>query len=159
MTEQRFRSEYLSLTETLYRIAFYILESRDEAEDAVQEVFLRLWRDREKLDAIQNPKAYCIRMLRNLCLDRIRAVQRLSFPEELPELPSSRLQDDELDEKQRLDKVLEAIKALPDRQREIMMLRVVDGLSYEEISRRTSQNYLTLRVLLSRARAKLKSEV
>jgi len=159
MTERQFRSGYLSLTETLYRIAFYILESQDEAEDAVQDVYLRLWRDREKLDGIQNPKAYSIRILRNLCLDRLRAAQKLTFPEEMPEIPSSRLQDDELDEKQRLDKVLEAIRTLPDRQREIMMLRIVEGLSYEEISQRTSQNYLTLRVLLSRARAKLKSEV
>ena len=56
-------------------------------------------------------------------------------------------------------KVLEAVKALPDRQREILILRTVEGLSYEEIAERTGMNYLTLRVLLSRARSTIKSRI
>jgi len=56
----------------------------------------------------------------------------------------------------RPNKVLKAIKALPDRQREVLILRTLEGLSYEEIARRTGMNELTLRVLLSRARSQLK---
>ena len=52
--------------------------------------------------------------------------------------------------------MLAAIKSLPDRQREVLTLRTLDGLSYEEIAQRTGINYLTLRVLLSQARNKLK---
>jgi RNA polymerase sigma-70 factor (ECF subfamily) len=61
-----------------------------------------------------------------------------------------------MDARMRLDKVLKAIKALPDRQREVLILRTLEGLSYEEIARRTGMNELTLRVLLSRARSQLK---
>ena len=61
-----------------------------------------------------------------------------------------------MDEKERLAKVLDAIKSLPERQREVLTLRTLDGLSYEEISERTGINYLTLRVLLSQARRKLR---
>lgn len=159
MTEDRFHTEYLSLSETLYRIAFYMLESEAEAEDAVQELYLKLWDTRDSLDGIRSPKAYAATLLKNLCLDRIRKARRLSFPEQLPETEAPRLQDDELDAKARLDKVLEAVKSLPDRQREILLLRTVEGLSYEEIAERTGMNYLTLRVLLSRARTTLKARI
>ena len=159
MTENQFHKEYLSLAETLYRIAFYMLESEAEAEDAMQEVFLKLWDTRDSLDGVRSPKAYSITLLKNLCLDRIRRARHLCFPEQLPEQPAPHLQDDEMDERMRLDKVLKAIKALPDRQREILLLRTVEGLSYEEIAERTGMNYLTLRVLLSRARTTIKSKL
>ena len=76
MTEQRFHSDYLTLAESLYRIAYYILESEAEAEDAVQELYLKLWKMRDALDGIQNPKAYAIRLLKNQCIDRIRRASK-----------------------------------------------------------------------------------
>ena len=156
MTEAQFHTQYLPLADTLYRVAYYLLESEDAAQDAVQEVYLKLWEGRDKLDEVRNPKAYSITLLRNLCLDRIRKECRLSYPEQLPEAPAPHLQDEEMDSKMRLDQVLEAIKALPDRQREILLLRTVEGLSYDQIAERTGMNPLTLRVLLSRARTTLK---
>ena len=157
MTERRFHSEYLSLAETLYRIAFYILESADEAEDAVQDVYLKLWESRDSLDGIREPKAYCIRMLKNLCLDRIRHASHSVSPASLPEDGPQMAQSDEIDARCRLDKVLEAIKSLPERQRQVLLMRTVEGLSYEEMSARTGMNNATLRVTLSQARTKLKS--
>ena len=159
MTEERFHTEYLSLSATLYRIAYYMLESAAEAEDAVQELYLKLWEGRDKLDTVRNPKSYCITLLKNLCLDRICKARKLRFPEQLPETETPHLQDEEMDGKMRLDKVLEAVKALPERQREILLLRTVEGLSYEEIAHRTGMTYLTLRVLLSRARTTLKNQL
>lgn len=158
MTETRFHQEYLPLAQTLYRIAYYILESETEAEDAVQEVYAKLWEARDGLDGVNSPKAYAIRMLKNLCLDRIRKAKFLSFPEQLPEKDYAPAPDDTLDAKTRLNKVLEAVKALPERQRTVLVLRTVEGLSYEEIATRTGINYLTCRVLLSQARSKIKSK-
>ena len=158
MTTERFNTDYLSLAPTLYKVAFYILESEEEAQDAVQDAFVKLWNSRNDLYDVSNPKAYCIRLVKNLCMDRIRR-QRLEFPEELPERISNDGQDDEIDQKERLNMVMEAIKALPDRQREILWLRTVEGLSYEEISNRLGMTPLTLRVLLTRARSKIKSKV
>ena len=158
MTESCFHREYLTLAQTLYRIAFYMLESEAEAEDAVQEVYAKLWENREGLDGIRQPKAYCIRMLKNLCLDRIRRAQFLSFPEALPDKEYVPGPDETIDGKTRLNKVLEAVKALPERQRKVLILRTVEGLSYKEIAGRTGMNYLTCRVLLSQARSKIKSK-
>ena len=56
-------------------------------------------------------------------------------------------------------KVLDAIKSLPDRQRTVLTLRTLDGLSYEEITERTGIGNLTLRVLLSQARRKIKTAI
>ena len=159
MTEAQFNSIYFPLAPVLYRIAFYILESRAEAEDAVQEVFVKLWEQRDGLEQVRDPKAYCIRMLKNLCLDRLRKARQLNFLEELPDKAYAPGPDEGIDAKTRLNKVLEAVKALPERQREVLVLRTVEGLSYEEISTRTGMNYLTCRVLLSQARSKIKSKV
>jgi RNA polymerase sigma-70 factor (ECF subfamily) len=156
MSEREFHKEYLSLAETLYRVAFYILESEADAEDAVQELYLKLWRNRSALDGIRNPRAYAVTLLRNLCLDRIRQAVR-TLDAEVPESIGGGFDPEAaMDQKERLEKVLAAIKSLPERQREILILRTVEGLSYEEIGERTGMNYLTLRVLLSRARQTLK---
>ena len=157
MTSERFQNEWLSLAGDFYRVAFYILEDAAEAEDAVQELFLKLWSGRDALDAIRSPKGYGLQVLRNLCLDRIRRSRKMETPAVLPEPEWPGRQDEAVDEKQRLAKVLDAIKSLPDRQRDVLTLRTLDGLSYEEISRRTGINQLTLRVLLSQARRKLKN--
>ena len=157
MSEKEFHNQYLPLAGMLYRIAFYILEDRAAAEDAVQEAFLRLWDSRESLDEVLSPRAYCATMVKNICLDRIRRAQRLEFPEQLPEVPQH--PQDDIDNKQRLAKALDAIKSLPDRQREVLLLRTVEGLSYEEISERTGLGATSLRVILSRARTTLKSKV
>lgn len=156
MTSERFQQEYLALADSLWQVAWYILEDAAEAEDAVQELFLRLWRGRDALDGIRSPKGYAIRVLRNLCLDRIRQSRKMLPAEDLPETAQPARQDDAVDERERLAKVLDAIKSLPERQREVLTLRTLDGLSYEEIAEQTGINYLTLRVLLSQARNKLK---
>ena len=157
MTNARFQNEWLSLSGDFYRVAFYILEDEAEAEDAVQELFLKLWSGRDALDDIRNPKGYGLRVLRNLCLDRIRRSRKMETPEALPEPEWPGRQDEAVDQKERLAKVLAAVKSLPDRQREVLTLRTLDGLSYEEIAEHTGLNQLTLRVLLSQARRKLRN--
>ena len=159
MTESQFHKDYLSLAETLYRIAYYILESEEEARDAVQEVYLKLWETRAALDEIRAPKAYCIRMVKNICMDRIRRAGFLCYPKQLPDIESADTEEEAIDRKTRLNKVLEAIKALPERQRQVLILRTMGDLSYEEISDRMGINYLTCRVLLSQARSKIKSKI
>ena len=113
MTSERFSAEYLSLAETLWQVAWYILEDDAEAEDAVQELYLRLWKMRDALDGIRNPKAYCITLLRNRCLDRLRQRRLVARPETLPEPECPGTQDEQIDVRERLDKVLAAIKSLP----------------------------------------------
>ena len=156
MTEKEFHSTYLSLSEACYRVAFYILESEADAEDVLQELFLKLWKNRDSLDGIQNPKAYAMTLLRNLCFDRIRQMQKFEDVQISEQTGGSYDASTEMDQKERLEKVLAAVKSLPDKQRQVLILRTIKGLSYEEIAEKTGINYLALRVLLSRARQTLK---
>ena len=156
MTDRQFHNDFLSLSDTLYRVAYYILESESEAEDAVQDLYLKIWKNRDSLDGIRNPKAYAVTLLRNLCLDRVRKASR-TVDGDVPETIGEGFDPDrDIDQKERLEKVLASVKSLPDKQREILILRTIEGLSYEEIGARTGINYLTMRVLLSRARQSLK---
>ena len=159
MTESVFHSDYLSLSSGLYRIAYYILESRQEAEDAVQDLFLKLWKMRDALDSVRNPMAYCTLILKNICIDRIRSSRKEVHPAFLPENEEEVPQDERIDSKERLEKVLAAVKSLPERQRQILVLRLVEGKTYDQISEITKLNYLTIRVMLSRARKTLKNRI
>ncbi|MBQ5827278.1 MAG: RNA polymerase sigma factor [Bacteroidales bacterium] len=157
MTSQQFNTEYLPLAPLLYRIAFHILEQQDEAEDAVQETFLKLWEIRDKLDDVESAKAYSIRILKNECLDRLRKAKKsVSAEQVLAKEPISPA-DERIDAKRRLEKVLGAIKSLPDSQKQVLLLRTVEGLSYGEISEKMGMSQLTLRVLLTRARGALRN--
>lgn len=158
MTEREFHKRVMPLAEAMYRVAFYILESSQEAEDAVQEALLKLWSGRKKLEAVEKIEPYSMTVLRNVCMDRLRVAARLAsvpVPEEGDERPGP---DAVLSEKQRLQRVMAAVRALPRSQREVLILRTIEGLSYKEISSLTGMNDLTLRVLLSRARSALRKE-
>lgn len=159
MTPEQFHMDWISLSGTFWRVARYILGDDAEAEDAVQELYLRLWRGRDALDGIRSPKGYGITVLRNLCLDRIRQRSRTEADggQAEPECPGSH--DETMDVRARLAKTLAAIETLPERQRIVLTLKVFDGLDYAEIARRTGINYLSLRVLLSQARRKLKNKL
>ena len=158
MTRQEFITGYLTLTEELYRVAYYILEDSEDAEDAVQDLFLKIWTSGASGN-VGNPKAYCIAMMRNLCIDRLRREKKV-YGEPLPEkLPCN---DDivrDIEARETLERISRCMESLSESQRNVLKMKVFEDLSYEEISQRTGMNIFTLRVLLSQARRKLKNEL
>lgn len=76
MSTEEFTELYLPLRGALYRVAFFILESEDDAMDAVQDLYLKLLSSPDALETVRNPKAYCITLMRNICLDRVRKASR-----------------------------------------------------------------------------------
>lgn len=157
MTRPEFIRSYLPLQESLYRVAFYLLESEADAEDAVQDLYVRLWNSLDSLDTVRNPKSYCIAMMRNLCLDRIRNASRHGGTELPDGLSDGTDSLSAMTAKESLGRVLSAIGALPEKQRRVLQMKVFEDLSYEEIQERTGIDYLTLRVYLSQARRKLRN--
>lgn len=159
MTAERFRKEYLPLQDELYRVAFYILESTPDAEDAVQDLYLRLWDAADALDGISSPKAYCIRLLRNICVDKIRRC-RPDGEEKLPlQASDEALPDERLDGRQKLEAAIGRMSTLSESERTVLMMKVFDDLSYEQIQKRTGLSYLSLRVHLSNARRKIRKSM
>lgn len=159
MTREEFNTSYLPLSEALYRVARYLLESDDDARDAVQDLFIKLWDSRDSLDNVQNPRAYCITLMRNLCIDRIRRASK-ARKVELPEsLSGGETPEKECIDRERLSRVMAIVESLPERQREVVKMRIFEELSYEEISQKTGMSNLTLRVLLSTARKRIKEQL
>ena len=150
----------MPLAERFYRAAYYMLESQQDAEDAVQELYLKLWASRSSLGDIKNPQAYGLSLLKNICIDRIRRreIRKHEFldvgtPDHSP--PPER----NLDSKDLLKKVQEEIGRLPEKQAEVMKMMFLEDLDYKEISRRTGLSQVHVRVLISTARKTLRQKL
>ena len=161
MNAAEFNTVWLPLSGRFYRVAYYILESRQDAEDAVQDLYSRLWRLRKTLGTISNPASYGITIIRNICLDRLRSasVSRvIRPPEEIIDLnadPASDL-DRALCSKEELELLRSCMARLPDAQRNILEMRIFEEKSYQEIAAQTGLPEVNLRVQLSNARKNLK---
>ena len=159
MTPEVLTESFKALSDGLYRVAYYILESQNDAEDAVQDLFVKLWGNRDQLDTVLNFKAYCTTLMKNLCIDRLRKDQRVQAMEPGPDIAETRRVDEDYDAREKLERVMAAIERLPARQRDVMKMYVFEEMSYEEIAEKTGMSNLTLRVLLSNARKSLRSQI
>ena len=155
-----FRNIWLPLSGKFYRVAFYLLESESDAEDAVQELYQKLWSARSGLDDVRNPFAYGVSLLKNICIDRIRkrTVRNAEPLEKAPPLAEVSAHR-HMEIKDTLRFLLGEMEKLPQRQREVLKLRAMEGLEYEDISRRTGLSQVHVRVLVAAARKTLKSKL
>lgn len=155
-----FRNIWMPYADRFYRAAYHMLESGQDAEDAVQELYLKLWAARRSLDGIRNPVAYGLSLLKNICIDRLRRREvrktvSLDFGIQVSEpSPDKRMADKDL-----LKLILEEIDRLPERQAEVMRMVVLEDLGYEDISKRTGLSQVHVRVLVSTARKTLKRKI
>lgn len=159
MTREEFRNTWLPLGDALYRIAFHILEDEADAKDAVQDFYAKLLT--RSPEGVQNPRAYALRTMRNMCIDRIRKSSRfftLECAEDAPGLDFADNEPDVLATREKLRRVLAIIEGLPDKQREVVRQRIFQEREYSEISESTGLNEGNLRVLLSMARKRIKQE-
>lgn len=159
MSPQKLTETFKSMSDGLYRVAFYILESQPDAQDVVQDLFIKLWNTRDELDKVLNLKAYCTTLIKNMCIDRIRKESKEQSIGIEADIPESRTVDGDLIAKDKLNRVMAAIERLPKGQRNVVKMYVLEEMSYDEISEITGMSNLTLRVLLSNARKTLRKEI
>lgn len=154
-----FKEKFLPLAGALYRVAFHILESEDDAEDAVQDLYLQLWKDRSSLGGVNNPRAYCITLMKNRCIDRIRRKTRHPSGDIPPDMISEEDLERRVIARERLEGLEKVLESLSAREREIFRMKILEDMTYEEISEKTGMNNLTMRVLLSNVRRKIRKTV
>ncbi len=155
-----FNNIWIPLADRFYRVAYYLLESEEDAEDALQELYLKLWAARSGLSGVQNPSAYGISMLKNICIDRIRKrMVRKAEPLDKVPHPEDAHTESRTDIKDALRYLLQEMEKLPDKQRVVLRMRAVEGLEYEDIARRTGLSEVYIRVLVTKARKTLKSKI
>ncbi|MBA9076155.1 MULTISPECIES: RNA polymerase sigma factor [Rufibacter] len=154
MDLQEFKSKVLPSKQKLYRLALFMLQNKEEAEDILQDVFLKLWTNKHKLHAYASIEAFAMSITKNLCLDKLKSRKN----KQMVDVSDMDLNSGEQTPYQRYEladqvhKVQELVKELPEQQRVILHLRDVEGYSYEEVEQVTGMNVNAIRVALSRAR-------
>lgn len=155
MNTELFETRVLPTKNKLFRFAFRLLGSSEEAKDVVQEVMIKVWNGREQMAAIENMEAWCMRVTKNLSLDRLRSKQRrvTDSMEEGFEIRQESLTPYERTEiHESMKRVNELIAALPEKQRQVMHLRDIEGYSYNEICEILELDMSQVKVNLFRAR-------
>ena len=154
MDLQEFKSKVLPAKQKLYRLASYMLQNKEEAEDILQDVFLKLWTNKHKLNAYASVEAYAMCICKNLCLDKLKAQKKKKMVDvtdlQLNSEDVSPYQQYELTDQ--VSKVQELLEILPENQKLVLHLRDVEGYSFEELEQITGLTLNNLRVVLSRAR-------
>ncbi|HUX59060.1 MAG TPA: RNA polymerase sigma factor [Bacteroidales bacterium] len=161
MTRNDFNNFVQQLSRKLYGYAFRILRNQEDAEDAVQEIFVKLWNMGDKLDKYKSVDALAITMTKNYCIDQLRKHKNIYHEE-------NRRQDykyfaspsphEQMEIRESNEIIHNIIDRLPEGSGDIIRLRDIEGFSYEEIAEKTGQNINTLRVTISRARRIIRDE-
>lgn len=162
MDAAEFKERVLPLGRKLLHYAYQLLHDVHEAEDAVQEAVLKLWKNRESIESYQSLEAFAMKMTRNWCLDRLKAKKpvyvdgyQAGFDRPADEATPYR----KTEQKDSLSLLRTLMNKLPLQQRQIIELREFEGMEFEQIAEITGMNLNALRVNLSRARQRLREEM
>lgn len=155
MNLEAFQNRVMPAKNKLFRFALRFLGNEDEAKDIVQEVLIKVWNGRDQMNEVQNWEAWCMRITKNLSLDRIRFLSRRQTQpiEGEFDLHQSDLTPHETTEqKESMHSINLLISSLPEKQRQVIHLRDVEGYSYNEICEILELDLNQVKVNLFRAR-------
>ena len=162
MNAEQFKETLIPVSQKLFRLSYRFLENTQEAEDVVQEVFVKLWNMRNKLGEIKNHEAFATTITKNLCLDRLKAKKTVSLDHNDIGLKNKATEKSnpyqETEAKNNKLIIKQIVETLPDQQRTIMIMRDFEEYSFEEIEEHTGLNLNYIRVNLSRARKQVRDE-
>jgi RNA polymerase sigma-70 factor (ECF subfamily) len=142
----------------LFRVAHSVLRSRAEAEDVVQDVFVRVLKHHRSLQDVRNPRVWLIRIAWNLAIDHKRRIRPDQmdhiFAESL--IASSMQADEAMEQTQRMKTVLRELERLPKGERHVLLLSAIEELSTAEMAQVLGKSESAIRALLFRARTRLR---
>jgi len=147
------------IEQKLYRIAKRLLISHEEAQDATQEVLVKVWQRSSELSHVKSIEAYAMTMVKNYCYDRLKSKQASNMSIEYSILDKSDDQSAAFEAKDRISFVEKIVNNLPDKQKLIWQLRDVEGATFEEIAEVVQMEPTAIRVNLSRARKRIKESL
>lgn len=153
MNQSDFMHLVIPFKDKLFRLAKRLLVSVEEAEDATQEVLVKLWNKREVLSEYNSVEALAMTMTKNFCLDQLKSKRAGNL-----KLVHSNFSDREASVQQKVEDrdswkwVERVIEQLPHQQKLIVQMRDIEQYDYEEIAKIMEMNETAVRVALSRAR-------
>ena len=140
MTGEEFKQRFMPYSGKLYAVALSLTCNEQEAEDAVQDAYLRLWTRRDSLPSMENAEAYCV--------DRPETMRQAAHAD----------MEKEVETKDHAEIMRRCIARLPEQQRLLITMRDVNNLDYGEIEQATGLGMTNIRVTLSRARKTLREQ-
>lgn len=157
MNQKEFMNLIVPFKDKVFRLARRLLISTEEAEDATQEVLLKLWTRNNNLDDYNNIEAFAMTMTKNYCLDQLKSkragnlqIVHNNFADSAP-CSQKKIEDNDS-----LDWVEKIINQLPEQQRLIIQMRDIEQYEFGEIAKILDMNETAIRVSLSRARKTVK---
>jgi len=160
MNQQDFLTKVMPFKDKVFRLAKRLLVSQDEAEDATQELYCKLWQNKEKITAYKNVEAFAMTMTKNYCLDRLKSKQSQNL-----KLIHSNYQDNnnnlqkEIEVKNSVEIIHELIAKLPQQQQMVIQMRDIEAYEYDEICEILQMKPTAVRVNLSRARKTIREQL
>ncbi|MEJ2585738.1 MAG: RNA polymerase sigma factor [Robiginitalea sp.] len=160
MTQSEFLEIVMPFKDKLYRLAKRLLISSEEAEDATQEILMKLWSGKKKIASYRNVEAFAMTMTKNFCLDRLKSKQagNLKLVHSNYSDGTTSLQK-EVEVRDSLGWVEKIMDELPEQQRMILQLRDVEAYEYDEIEKLMDMKPTAVRVALSRARKAVREKL
>lgn len=162
MSPEEFRKTIVPEGRRLYALAFRYLNNREEAEDMVQEVMIKLWTGRNEQRHFSNPAAWCTTVTKNCCIDMLRKrrhirLEELREPVVQPESGSGL--SGSTDNTEAVQLIGSIVGRMKEPYRSAVILRDMEGYSYEETAEIMQTNINALRTMLSRARKSIRDEM
>ncbi len=160
MNQTDFLKVVLPFKDKVFRLAKRLLVSTEEAEDATQELFFKLWRNKEKLANYRNVEAFAMTMTKNYCYDRLKSKQasNLTLVHSNYKEKNTSL-DKQMEYQDSVNQVHQLIENLPEQQKIIIQLRDIEEYDFDEISKMVDMKPTAVRVALSRARKTIREQL
>ena len=159
MELETFKSTVLPLRDKLLKYSVKLTDDGADAEDIVQEAFLKLWYIRARLDGYQSVEALSVQVVKNLCLDKLRSKRMDRMPENSQSILADTVTPEQLLEQHDAVAIIgRLIQQLPTLQQCIIRMKDVEGYELSEIAQITGTQIESVRVNLSRARKKVREQ-
>ena len=160
MKQTEFLNVVMPFKDKLYRLAKRLLVSSEEAEDATQEILLKLWSKKKAIGGYRNVEAFAMTMTKNFCLDRLKSKQagnlKLVHSNYSDENTSLQKQVEAIDSVNWIERIMEE---LPEQQKMVLQLRDVEQYTNDEIAALLDMKPTAIRVTLSRARKTVREKL
>ena len=144
----------------LYRVAYHLTGNAQDAEDLLQDTYLRLWQKRNDLRDETMTEAYLVRLMQNLHIDeqRLKHIDSSETIDDHANAPDERNLSETIDAEDEVRQINVLIDGLPERNRNILRMHLIEEKSYEEIQRDTGLSQGNIRIIMMRTRIKLKKQ-
>ncbi len=151
----------MPLKDRMYRLALRITGNPAEAEDALQEVWIKLWKQGDHLLQIQNLEAWCVRVTKNHCIDKVRnkKPEVREWTEAVEPVSWDQNPERKAEQQDTLRLIRDAIGRLPEKLQLVMHLRDIEGLTYQEIEEALEMPMSQVKVNLFRARQQVRAQL